>query len=246
MRVRRRTTIGAILGAATLLSCAPRRLSALDRPRAGVVVTPPDAVREEERTKAGVSLSIWHEGPCARLDGTRVLLDGQSLSMETGGRNTAGFLGTKGGQRCELPTFARPTLPTSAMHFVVSDSSATLSMDVDASMVKRAIRVDGELRAGSQAVVHWLPATDGFESYDLPRVSFTPEDGDNGWEVVAAGTSPDIAFTVPSDARPGRGRLKVTARIAVVPTTKCTPPLACRAWLRLPAAGVSTSASVAR
>lgn len=242
----KRATCVALFGPLALgvMSCAPSRLAALRQPRIGVVVTPPEAVREEERTTAGVSLTIWHDGSCATLGGTEVLLDGQALSMEHAGGSMTGCLGTKGGAHCKAPTFARATLPSGAMHLVVRDPTATLRMDADDPSTPRSVRVEGDLRAGSDALVRWLPASDSFESYDRPRVTFNHEDG-TSWQVVATASGSEVRFTVPQGAKPGRGRLTVSARLVVLALTKCTAPVACRAWLRLPSAGIPTSAVVA-
>ena len=179
------------------------------------------------------------------VHGNRVeaLLDGQALSMEHAGGSMTGCLGTKGGEHCKSPTFARAALPSGAMHLVVRDPTATLLMDVDDPSTPRSVRVEGELRGGADALVRWLPGSDSFESYDRPRVTFKHEDG-TSWQVVATASGSEVRFAVPQGAKPGRGQLTVSARLVVLALAKCTPPVACRAWLRLPPQGLSTSAVV--
>lgn len=155
MSARRIATCAAVFGSLALgvTSCAPTRLSELRQPRIGVVVTPREAVVEQERTAAGVSLSIWHDGACATLGGTEVLLDGQPVSMEHSGGSMTGCLGTKGGEYCKPPTFRRDTLPSRPMHLVAHDPTATLVIDVEAPSIPRGVRVEGELRAAADALV---------------------------------------------------------------------------------------------
>lgn len=167
----------------------------------------------DPRTLVDLHYSEERAGCVTVAPGLRATIQGEAQTLLHSGQDRGDFLRPA----CDPPAFRGPRrVDEPSSRVVVGDASAEVVAVVDALYATRRLQVEGSLRRGQRATVRWTPTGERLDMPGLPtvvRLDFRYPDGAH-WMLDAAALAlgdSQVAFTVPADARPGPGKLRLFA-----------------------------------